>query len=89
MSAVRDDPAASRFELSVDGVTAFAAYRRRERSVIFTHTEVPAALGGRGIGTTLIRGALDAVRAAGEKAVPECSFVRHFIETNPAYRDLL
>jgi predicted GNAT family acetyltransferase len=89
MSRVRDVGAANRFELEVDGVTAFAAYSRHGDRITFTHTEVPASLAGRGIGSTLVRGALDAARAEGTRVVPACSFVRHFIETHSEYRDLI
>jgi len=39
----------NRYELTVDGVTAFASYRRTARRDTITHTETPAALRGRGI----------------------------------------
>ncbi len=89
MNAVIDDRAAGRFEIAVDGQTAFAAYRREQDRVIFTHTIVPTALGGRGVGSHLVQGALDRVRAEGLTVVPECSFVADYIERHPDYRDLL
>ncbi len=89
MSTVQNDRAASRFVLEVDGATAFAIYQREGDRIIFTHTEVPEALAGQGIGGRLIRSALDASREDGLTVVPECSFVRHFIDTHPDYRDLV
>ncbi len=88
MSDVRDNKVESRFELNLDGATAFAAYNRSGDRIVFTHTEVPEALEGQGIGTRLVQGALDAVRAEGLMVVPECSFVRHFIETHADYADV-
>jgi predicted GNAT family acetyltransferase len=89
VSAVRDNRAASRFELDVDGAVAIAAYRRESDTITFTHTEVPTALEGQGIGGKLVQGALDLARGEGARVVAACSFVRHYIEQHPAYRDLL
>ncbi len=60
--AVRNNLAAHRFELEIDDSVAKAFYREQGNVVTFVHTEVPPALGGQGVGTTLMRGALDAVR---------------------------
>ena len=79
----------NQYELVVEGQKALAAYRLRDGRISFTHTEVPDALAGRGIGTALIEGALADVRAQGLKVVPICSFVRHYIETHPEAQDLL
>ena len=87
--AVVDNQARHRFELVVDGETAIAAYRRDGDRITFTHTEVPAAIEGRGVGKALIAGALDQVRAQGLRVVPLCPFVRHYVDTHPEARDLL
>jgi uncharacterized protein len=50
---------------------------------------VPPELGGRGIGSKLIAGALDQVRAEGLKVITQCPFVKAFIAKNAAYQDLL
>lgn len=86
---VRDNPARSRFELDADGYLAFSDYRRDGAVLTISHTEVPAAIGGKGIGSKLVRGVLDLIRAEGLKVVPRCSFVRAYIERHPEYRDLL
>jgi len=86
---VHDNPALGRFELEVNGRTAFAAYRRSPGRITFTHTEVPEELEGQGVGAELVRGALDAVRATDEKVVALCPFVAAFIKRHPDYQDLL
>jgi hypothetical protein len=50
---------------------------------------VPENLGGRGIGSKLIRGALDMERAAGRHIVAQCPFVARFIAGHADYQDLL
>jgi uncharacterized protein len=89
MSEVRNNTAQNRFELDVDGHQAVAYYRMAPGVITFIHTEVPQALSGRGIGTKLIRGALEMARAKGLKVVPQCPFVSAFMGKNPEYNDLL
>jgi predicted GNAT family acetyltransferase len=79
----------SQYELIVEGHKALAAYRLEDGKVSFTHTEVPPELEGQGVGTRLVEGALEQVRAEGLKVVPLCSFVRHHVETHPEAQDLL
>ena len=88
-STVRDNAAARRFELDVDGDLAIALYRIDGDTMIFTHTEVPARLQGQGIGSKLVRGALDAVRARRMRVLPLCSFVADYIRRHPEVQDLV
>lgn len=78
-----------RFELEIEGHLAAAYYERAGDVITFEHTEVPSELGGKGVGSALIRGALDQVRAEGVKVVAQCPFVKAWISKNPAYADLL
>jgi predicted GNAT family acetyltransferase len=89
MAEVTDNPALSRFEMVVDGVTAFVEYRREGEVLALTHTEVPKALSGRGVGTALARGTLDRIRAAGQTIRPLCPFIAAFIQRHPDYADLV
>ncbi|HEX8511848.1 MAG TPA: GNAT family N-acetyltransferase [Allosphingosinicella sp.] len=86
---VRNNEAGSRYELEVEGELALAAYRLSDDRITFTHTEVPDALEGRGIGSKLVKAALDDVRTKGLKVVPACAFVKHYIEKHPEEQDLL
>jgi predicted GNAT family acetyltransferase len=89
ITGVIDRPERSRFELVVDGHIAFAAYRRDGDILTLTHTIVPEALAGQGIGTKLIGGVLKLARARQERIVPECSFVVAYLEKHPEDRDLV
>jgi len=89
MSDVTDNAAADRYEIAADGGVAIAAYRLGDGVITFTHTEVPAALEGRGIASRLIKGALADVRARGLKVVPLCSFVAGYIQRHPEEQNLL
>jgi len=89
MPHVTDNKTANRFEMDVEGHTAFVTYRRDNGVISLNHAEVPRVLEGRGHGATLVQATLDAVRAEGLKVVPRCSFVAAFIRRNPGYGDLL
>jgi len=88
MTAITDNPAESRFEMPVDGGTAFVAYRREPGVFVLVHAEVPVHLSGQGLGSELVRATLEAIRAQGEKVVPRCSFVRAFMGDHPEFDDL-
>ena len=89
MTEVVNNRAHHRYELTVDGHLAATYYRTSDGVITFIHTEVPPELGGKGIGSRLIKGALDQVRSEGLKVIAECPFVKACIEKNAAYQDLL
>jgi uncharacterized protein len=89
-TTVRDVPEESRYEIrDGDRVLGLAAYERRGDATVFTHTEVDPDVGEDGLGSSLVRAALDDVRAKGGSVVPLCPFVRGWIERHPDYADLV
>lgn len=87
---VADNPSAHRFEITVDGqVAGFADYQRGDGEIEFTHTVVDDAHEGQGLGSTLVKAALDDVRGAGVLVVPTCPFVKRYVERHRDYADLL
>ena len=88
-NTVSNEPAHHRFELAVDGHIAASYYEIADGVITFIHTEVPPELGGKGIGSKLIKGALDQVRADGLKVIAQCPFVKAYIEKHADYADLL
>jgi predicted GNAT family acetyltransferase len=87
--SVTDNPAEHRFELKAGDHVAVAYYTLAPGVITFTHTEVPTALSGKGIGSKLARGALEQVRARGLKVVPKCPFIAAFIAKNAEFADLV
>ena len=73
MTEVVNNRAQHRYELTVDGHLAATYYKMSDGVITFIHTEVPPELGGKGIGSRLIRGALDQVRAEGLKVIAAVS----------------
>ena len=89
MNDVVDNKAEDRFELTVEDHLAAAYYTRADGVITFVHTEVPAELGGKGVGSKLVKGALDLVRSEGLKVVAQCPFVKGWIDKHSDYADLL
>ncbi|MGY1749755.1 MULTISPECIES: GNAT family N-acetyltransferase [unclassified Modestobacter] len=89
-TTVTDAPEDSRYEIR-DGerLLGQAAYQRRGNQVVFTHTEVDTGEENSGLGSKLVRAALDDVRSKGGTVVPMCSFVRGWIDRHPEYQDLV
>ena len=90
MTVERDD-AGHRYLARVDGAEAgFAQFQLTHELVVFTHTEVDPAFEGMGVGSALVRWALDDVRADGTRTVlPLCPFVKAFIGRHREYVDLV
>jgi uncharacterized protein len=80
---VTDNQGDSRFEIRADGELAELIYRTRAGRLILVHTEVPEALGGRGLGGDLVRAAIAKATAAGMTLVPLCPFARSWLERHP------
>ncbi|MDE0879812.1 MAG: GNAT family N-acetyltransferase [Sphingomonas bacterium] len=89
MQKVEDNRSEQEFTLSIEGETAVAAYQREGDTIVFTHTKVPEPIEGQGVGSRLIRAALDSARDQGLNVVPQCQFVAAYIDRHPEYRDLL
>ena len=89
MHKITHNPAASRFETTVDGHLCVCQYRLYGKLMMFTHTGVPDALRGRGIAAELARVALDHARAQGFKVRPDCSYVEAYMQRHPETLDLL
>lgn len=86
---VIDNKAESQFELETGGATAIAAYERKGDTIVFTHTVVPEEMQGHGLGSRLIKSALDSARVGGLSVVPQCGFVAEYIDEHPEYADLV
>jgi hypothetical protein len=89
MNDIVHNASASRFETRVDGLLCVADYRVRGDTMIMPHTEVPAALRGRGIAASLVAAALGWAREQGLKVDPRCSYVAAYMRRHADTQDLL
>jgi uncharacterized protein len=86
---VRND-GESRYELRVgDALGGVINFRSRPGRVVLIHTEVDERFEGRGLGSRLVSGALDDLRARGLQVTPLCPFAASYIEEHPEYADLV
>jgi len=89
VSRVVDNPDRHRYEVYVeDTLAGFAEYRHDGDRIVFTHTEVDPAFEGKGLGSALAAGALDAVRGRGLRVVPQCPFIAGYLARHDEYADL-
>ena len=87
---VRDNEERNRFEIDLgDGTFAFAEYNLIPGQIVFTHTEVPEAHEGQGLGTALIKAGLAAARERGLKVIPICPFFAAYMKKHEEVQDLL
>ena len=88
--AITDNIEQHRFEADLgDGSIAIAEYNLLHGKIMFTHTEVPSAHEGQGIGTALIRFALKSARERGLEVIPICPFFGDYFRKHPEEQDLL
>lgn len=87
---VTDDPAADCYLIDADGSrVGFLSYRLGTDEISLLHAEIQPAAERRGLGSELVAFALDDARARGLQVLPQCPFVRAYIEQHPEYRDLV
>jgi predicted GNAT family acetyltransferase len=85
---VVDNTAEHRFEIKLEGHTAFAEYRLVHGAIILPHTEVPPAFEGRGIAGRLARYAMQYARDRELKVIPLCPYMAAYMTKHPETHDL-
>ena len=79
-----------RYHLLVDGAEAGELdYRMHEGRRVFVHTGVRDEYEGQGLAGELAKRVLDDARAEGLKIVPQCPYVRGYLERHEDYADLV
>jgi predicted GNAT family acetyltransferase len=87
---VVDVPERGRFEIKDgDRVVGLASYHVEGDVMTLPHTEIDPAMGGRGLGTQLVRGVLSSARERQLHVLPYCSFTRRYLLEHPEELDLV
>jgi predicted GNAT family acetyltransferase len=89
MSEVTDNEAAHRFELTEEGFTAFADYRRDGDRYKIPHVEAPPELRGKGTAARLMEGVVALARMRGFKIIPRCPYAEAWFRRHPEAQDVL
>lgn len=79
----------NRFETKVGNDCAFIDYTLKDDTLYLTHTEVPPAMQGKGIGSKLVAATLNYIEEAGFKIVSTCPFVSNYLKKHPEYAHLV
>jgi len=89
--ALTRDEKGRRYLATVDGtVIGEAEFLLTPELVVFTHTQIDPGFEGQGVGSVLVRWALDDARSHGYSVLPTCPFVRSFIGRHrDEYEDLV
>ena len=88
-SEIKNNPAAHRFETTINGDTAFVDYKLRPGVLTVLHTEVPKALEGRGIAAALSKFALEYIAAEKLQLIPLCPYMQTYLKKHPEYESLV
>ena len=87
---VVDNARELRYELYVDGrLVGEIRYRREPGARALVYVDVEPQLEGHGLGSRLVKDALDDLRARGLAVIPHATFVSDFIKRRPEYADLV
>jgi uncharacterized protein len=87
---VSDNPTELRYEAVADGkLLGEIRYRTEPGLIVLVHTDVAPSAEGTGVGSQLVKEALDDIRRRGLKVVPLCPFVAAYIRRHPDYADLV
>ena len=86
---VIDNKEKERFEIDLDGKIALIDYSEQNGVIAMTHTEVPNEFEGKGVGSKLVKGALEIVKNENKRVRPLCTFVAAYIKRHPEYESLV
>lgn len=85
-----DNKEKKQYEFHIGEYMPKIEYIKSETGEIYlTHTEVPVALEGQGIGSQLIKKALGDIKSQGLRLVPLCPFVAGYIQKHPEWRSIV
>ncbi len=90
MKAFIDNEEKHRFELLIDGYTAYLTYEMVNPQLAnLSHTEVPVPLRNRGLGSELVQLSLEEMEKRRWKVIPTCPFISDYIRKHSEKANLV
>ena len=86
---LKNNRLSKQYEFHIDGLIPRIEYIRAKEKIFLTHTEVPAGLEGKGIGSALIKAVLEEIERQDLTLVPLCPFVAGYIKEHPEWKKLV
>jgi predicted GNAT family acetyltransferase len=86
---VQRNQSEEQFEAVVGGDKAVLTYAEQNGKLYVLHTEVPEAMEGHGIGSALVRAAMEYARGQDVKVVPFCPFARAWLKRHHEFDDMV
>ena len=77
------------YEVKFGDQVAKIEYIKAKDKIYLTHTEVPVALEGNGIGSQLVHMALQDIEQKDLTLIPLCPFVAGYIKNHPEWKKLV
>ena len=85
-----DNVALHQYEFRIGDLIPRIEYiKTKNGEVYLTHTEVPSALEGKGVGSSLVRLALEDIERQQLRLVPLCPFVAGYVQKHPEWKRLV
>lgn len=85
-----DNVALHQYEFRIGDLIPRIEYIKTKNGEIYlTHTEVPSALEGKGVGSSLVRLALEDIERQQLRLVPLCPFVAGYVQKYPEWKRLV
>ena len=85
MYTLIDNQEKNQYEFHIEGHIAKIEYKLKGERIYLIHTEVPKAIGGRGIGSMLVKRVLEDIQDRGLNLVPLCPFVAAYLKEHPEW----
>src|SRR5687768_18329228 len=87
---ITDATARDRYEAHLDGELAgVLEYKVKHGRIALIHTEVLPVHEGRGVGSALVRFALDDARSRGLRVIATCPYVKDYLKRHPEDDDIV
>lgn len=82
-------PERNRFEIHESDLVAYLDYQEKPGVINILHVVVPKPLEGKGLASSLMKGALNYVESKKLKVIATCPFAKAYFERNSQYKYLL